>query len=62
MKAGIIFRPGTEYAKVCADVILINPPGVVANHTHTITPNPPPVKIEVNGTAEDLKTISIGGK
>ena len=62
MKAGIIFRPGTEYAKVCADVMLINPPGVVANHTHTITPNPPPVKIEVNGTAEDLKTISIGGK
>ena len=62
MKAGIIFRPGTEYAKVCADVILINPPGVVANHTHTITPNPPPIKIEVNGTAEDLKTISIGGK
>ena len=61
MKAGIIFRPGTEYAKVCADVILINPPGVVANHTHTITPNPPPVKIEVNGTSKDLKTISIGG-
>ena len=59
MKAGIIFRPGTEYAKVCADVMLINPPGVVANHTHTITPNPPPVKIEVNGTASDLKTFEI---
>ena len=59
MKAGIIFKPGTEYAKVCADVILINPPGVVANHTHTITPNPPPVKIEANGTASDLKTFEI---
>ena len=59
MKAGIIFRPGTEYAKVCADVMLINPPGVVANHTHTITPNPPPVKIEANGTASDLKTFEI---
>ena len=59
MKAGIIFKPGTEYAKVCADVMLINPPGVVANHTHTITPNPPPVKIEVNGTASDLKTFEI---
>ena len=60
MKAGIIFRPGTEYAKVCADVMLINPPGVVANHTHTLQPNlPPPV---ADGTASDLKTISIGGK
>ena len=59
MKAGIIFRPGTEYAKVCADVILINPPGVVANHTHTLQPNlPPPI---VDGTAKDLKSISIGG-
>ena len=60
MKSGIIFRPGTEYAKVCADVMLINPPGVVANHTHTLQPNlPPPV---ADGTASDLKTISIGGK
>ena len=60
MKAGIIFRPGTEYAKVCADVMLINPPGVVANHTHKLQPNlPPPV---ADGTASDLKTISIGGK
>ena len=60
MKAGIIFRPGTEYAKVCADVMLINPPGVVANHTHKLEPNlPPPV---ADGTASDLKTISIGGK
>ena len=60
MKAGIVFRPGTEYAKVCADVMLINPPGVVANHTHTLQPNlPPPV---ADGKASDLKTISIGGK
>ena len=58
MKAGIIFRPGTEYAKVCADVMLINPAGVVANHTHKLEPNlPPPV---ADGTASDLKTISIG--
>ena len=55
MKAGIIFRPGTEYAKVCADVMLINPPGVVANHTHTIQNRPP-----ANGNASDLKTLSIG--
>ena len=59
MKAGIIFRPGTEYAKICADVQLINPPGVVQNHVHEITPNP---VIEVNGTASDLKTMSIGNQ
>jgi len=56
MKAGIIFKPGTEYAKVCADVVLINPPGVVANHTHEINNNFPPA----NGGAGDLKEMTIG--
>ena len=56
MKAGIIFKPGTEYAKVCADVMLINPPGVVANHTHEI-----PVKPPISNDASLLKEISIGG-
>jgi len=55
MKAGIIFRPGTEYAKVCADVMLINPPGVVANHTHKINTKPP-----ISKDASVLKEISIG--
>ena len=55
MKAGIIFKPGTEYAKVCADVMLINPPGVVANHTHEI-----PVKPPISRDASVLKEISIG--
>ena len=55
MKAGIIFRPGTEYAKVCADVMLINPPGVVANHTHEINTKPP-----ISNDASLLNTISIG--
>ena len=57
MKSGIIFRPGTEYAKVCADVMLINPPGVVANHTHKIKTKPP-----ISNDASILKEISIGGK
>ena len=55
MKAGIIFKPGTEYAKVCADVMLINPAGVVANHTHEI-----PVKPPISRDASVLKEISIG--
>ena len=55
MKAGIIFKPGTEYAKVCEDVMLINPAGVVANHTHEIKTKPP-----ISNDASLLKTISIG--
>ena len=62
MKAGIMFHPKSPYHKVCADVVLVNPPGVVGEHTHTLQPNLPPIKIEANGTAEDLKTISIGVK
>ena len=56
MKAGIIFKPGTEYAKVCADVMLINPPGVVAEHSHKIKTKSP-----ISTNANALKSISIGG-
>ena len=62
-KQGIVFHPNSPYYSVCADVMLINPPGVVGEHKHSITPNkiihnrnnPKP-----NGDASDLKTISIG--
>ena len=62
-KQGIVFHPKSPYYSVCADVMLINPPGVVGEHVHSITPNkvihnrnnPKP-----NGDASDLKTISIG--
>ena len=30
MKAGIMFHPKSPYYSVCADVVLVNPPGVVA--------------------------------
>jgi len=64
-KQGIVFHPKSPYYSVCADVMLINPPGVVGEHNHSITPNniiynrnnPKP-----NGDASDLKTISIGDK
>ena len=39
MKAGIMFHPKSPYFKVCADVVLVNPPGVVAQHTHELTTN-----------------------
>ena len=54
MKAGIMFHKKSPYFKVCADVVLVNPPGTLPNHSHSITPNPLP-----NGKAKDLKTISI---
>ena len=40
---------------VCADVVLVNPPGVVQQHTHEIQTNPP-----VSTDASVLKEISIG--
>ena len=57
MKAGIMFHPKSQYAKVCADVVLVNPPGTLPDHSHTI----PPVKhVHANGKASDLEDMSIG--
>ena len=39
MKAGIMFHPKSPYHAVCADVVLVNPPGVVGQHTHSIPKN-----------------------
>ena len=64
MKAGIMFHPKSPYASVCADVILVNKPGVVAPHQHNITPLDYKVEIEepkeVSYDASILKPISIG--
>ena len=56
MKAGIVFHPKSQYAAVCADVMLINPPGTLPDHTHTITPTPS------SSSSQNLKdlTLSIG--
>ena len=54
MKAGIMFHPKSPYYKVCADVVLVNPPGVVGQHQHEI---PAPT-----GDASNLQTISIGNE
>ena len=55
MKAGIMFHRNSPYFAVCADVVLVNPPGTLPNHSHSITTKPLPT-----GNASDLKTISIG--
>jgi len=64
MKAGVMFHPKSPYASVCADVVLVQPPGVVVPHMHDLKPNTPKeeVKKEVkaNGNADDLGTFSIG--
>ena len=50
MKAGIMFHKNSPYFAVCADVVLVNPPGTLPNHSHSITPNPLP-----SGDASVLK-------
>ena len=55
MKAGIMFHQKSPYYKVCADVVLVNPPGVIPQHSHTIQPQVIP-----EGDASTLKEISIG--
>ena len=56
MKEGIMFHPKSPYYAVCADVVLVNPPNTLPNHTHTITPNPS------SSSSQNLKeiTLSIG--
>ena len=36
-KEGIVFHPNSPYYSVCSDVMLINPPGVVGEHNHSIS-------------------------
>ena len=62
-KAGIMFHPKSPYFTVCADVMLVQPAGVVTPHMHTLGTNeiePPKEEVQANGTAESLGTFSIG--
>ena len=60
-KQGIVFHPKSPYYSVCADVMLINPPGVVGEHNHKIiSKNTPGSGVKPNGDASNLKNISIG--
>lgn len=36
MKQGVMFHSKSPYAKICADVVLTSPPGIVPPHKHTI--------------------------
>ena len=62
-KQGIMFHPKSPYYSVCADVVLIQPAGVVVPHMHDLKPNTPKeeeVKVEATGDADSLGTFSIG--
>ena len=37
MKSGIMFARTSPYYKVCADVVLVNPPNTLPDHRHSIT-------------------------
>ncbi len=39
LKSGIRFHPKSRSAIICSDVMLINPPGIVGPHQHTISPS-----------------------
>ena len=41
MKAGIMFHPRSPYYSVCADVMLVQPPGMIAPHQHSLKSSPP---------------------
>lgn len=50
---GITFHPRSPYYKVCADVLLQNPPGVIPPHKHSI-PSPSVSLSHVNGSSAHL--------
>ena len=53
MKDGIMFHPRSPYYKICADVVLVNPPGVVPPHKHSI-PAPSKPEQPYSESAADL--------
>ena len=52
MKDGIMFRPGTEMAKICADVMVMGK-NAITPHVHTI-PSPSTSESRVSERAADL--------
>ena len=56
-KQGIYFHPKSPYYKVCADVIVTNPGGVIPSHVHPIPSVSAPTSVPespVSSRAEDL--------
>jgi|TARA_R100000482_G_scaffold124361_2_gene76927 hypothetical protein len=58
MKQGIMFHPDSPYSKICADVVLVNPPGVIPPHKHTIPTSAKTVETSVAPTQTQPKLSS----
>ncbi len=58
MQAGIMFHPKSPYASVCADVMLVQPPGVIAPHQHSLTPSSPQPSSEVSSSDQTSEVAS----
>jgi|GEM_PF-679266 len=58
MKAGIIFHPKSQYAVICSDVMLVNPPGVVAQHSHALPSNSPTSSSEVDESPSSVPSVN----
>ena len=63
MKAGIMFHPKSKYAVICSDVVLVNPPGVVQNHSHSIesiSASSSSSSVQTDSSVSGLSKISVG--
>ena len=52
LKDGVIVNPSSPFSVICADVMLVNPPGVLPPHIHPIP------KVSVNDVAQELHDSS----
>ena len=62
MKAGIVFHPSSPYHAVCADVMLVNPPGVVGQHTHSIDVSSQDLDLSFSDTHQQQSQNESDGK
>ena len=54
MQSGIMFHPRSPYAAICADVVLTNPPGKLAPHSHNL----PQPNFKIEGTSSSSSVPS----
>ena len=59
-KQGIMFHPKSPYHSVCADVMLVQPAGVVTPHMHTLSSNVPQ-EIKIEPPKEEIKKVEANG-
>ena len=61
MKAGIMFHKQSPYYAVCADVVLVNPPGTLPDHSHSI-PSSVSSKVVTPSTSDNDQSKSLDEK